>query len=62
MRLSKELIIQAVKSENGSDCVEIADECRRRGMNYPAIWRLVNNVTGIDPATWDELLREGESG
>ena len=59
MRVTANIIRDAVKGEDAHTCGKIAETLRfDYGMKYGQIWRMVSNVTGISQADWDELLQE----
>lgn len=62
MKVTANIIRDAVKSEDAGICGKIAETLRfEYGMTYGKIWRLVSNVTGISEADWDALLQESET-
>jgi hypothetical protein len=62
VRVTATVIRDVVKGGNARGCARIAETLRfEYGMDYGKIWRMVSNVTGINQADWDELLREGET-
>lgn len=61
MKVTANIIRDTVKGGNARACVRIAETLRfEYDMDYGKTWRMVNNLTGISMADWDELLREGE--
>lgn len=50
-------IRDAVANDDAAAVGRIADDMRGRGFTYSRTWRLFNNVTGINAADFDELLR-----
>jgi len=57
----RDVIIQAVKQQDGKLAVQIADDMRCRGFNYDLIYKTVNGIIPIELPDWDALLYEGES-
>lgn len=61
MKVTANIIRDAVKSEDAKICGKIAETLRfEYGMTYGRIWRMVSNVTGISQADWDELMQEAD--
>jgi hypothetical protein len=61
MKITANIIRDAVKNEDAWTCGKIAEALRLDyGFNYGRIWRLVSNATGINAADWDALLYESE--
>lgn len=62
MRVTANIIKDAVRNKDGRVCAAIAETLRfEYGFDYAKTYLYVSKATGISEADWDELLQEGET-
>ena len=60
MKLTREIVHEAINQKDAKEVGRIADMLRAKGMNHGESWRFFSNITGIQMAEYDALLYEAD--